>query len=89
MRSSWGPYAVTAAAVTACAVAGGKAVDADSAWFRGLGKPPWQPPPWTFGVVWTPLYAPVVWSGGRALGRTRGREQYVLAGSLGPVRRIM
>ena len=28
-----------------------------SRWYRALEKPPWQPPPETFGVVWTPLYA--------------------------------
>ncbi|MCX0241928.1 TspO/MBR family protein [Streptomyces drozdowiczii] len=83
MRRSWAPYALTAAAVTACAVAGAKAVDADSAWYRGLDKPPWQPPPWTFGAVWTPLYASIAWSGGRALGRARAGERRVLAGSLG------
>nr|WP_243769371.1 tryptophan-rich sensory protein [Streptomyces cyanogenus] len=24
----------------------------------------WQPPPWAFGVVWTPLYATIAYAGG-------------------------
>ncbi|GAA1848201.1 hypothetical protein GCM10009736_13200 [Actinomadura bangladeshensis] len=50
----WRTYGATAAAVTAAV--GAKAVDADSAWYRSPAQPPWQPPPWTFGVVWTPLF---------------------------------
>ncbi|MFI5809019.1 TspO/MBR family protein [Streptomyces sp. NPDC051561] len=76
-------YALTAAAVTACAVAGGAAVDADSAWYRNLDTPSWQPPSWAFGAVWTPLYASMAWAGGRALQHTSGAERGRLALSLG------
>lgn len=31
--------------------------DADSAWFQALDKPAIYPPPATFGIVWTILYA--------------------------------
>lgn len=31
--------------------------DANSAWFQSLDKPPTFPPPATFGIVWTILYA--------------------------------
>ena len=31
--------------------------DADSAWFQSLDKPGIYPPPATFGIVWTVLYA--------------------------------
>ncbi|MEZ6211643.1 MAG: TspO/MBR family protein [Phycisphaerales bacterium] len=46
-------------AVTAVApVVGGMATasSVDSAWFRGLAKPRWNPPGWVFGPVWTVLY---------------------------------
>ncbi|MEU6278402.1 TspO/MBR family protein [Streptomyces populi] len=60
-------YGASAAAVAATALLGARAVDADSAWYRSLRKPPWQPPPWVFGAVWTPLYATVAYAAGRAL----------------------
>ncbi|MEU4874456.1 TspO/MBR family protein [Streptomyces sp. NPDC021608] len=69
---SWRFYAATGAAVAATAVVGGKAVDADSVWYKTLDKPSWQPPGWAFGVVWTPLYASVAWAAGRALAKSRG-----------------
>lgn len=58
----WKSYAAAAAAVAATAVVGARAVDADSAWYKALDKPQWQPPSWAFGVVWTPLYASVAWA---------------------------
>ncbi|WP_328549222.1 tryptophan-rich sensory protein [Streptomyces platensis] len=44
-------FVATAAAVAAAAVIGSRAVDPDSAWYRSLEKPRWQPPSWAFGVV--------------------------------------
>ncbi|MCX4757218.1 TspO/MBR family protein [Kitasatospora purpeofusca] len=79
----WPVYAATAAAVTATAVVGGKAVDADSDWYRSLAKPPWQPPSWAFGAVWTPLYASIAWAGGRALLKAHGHERRALTAGLG------
>jgi benzodiazapine receptor len=70
-----GVYAVAAAAVTATAVAGGRAVNTGSHWYRGLRKPQWQPPSWSFGAVWTPLYASIAWAGGHAYLRTRGSDR--------------
>ncbi|MFA1546951.1 TspO/MBR family protein [Actinomadura chokoriensis] len=80
---AWRTYAATGAAVTATAAIGSKAVNANGAWYRSLSKPPWQPPSWTFGLVWTPLYASIAWAGGRALLRARGRRRRALATSLG------
>ncbi|MFJ6792046.1 TspO/MBR family protein [Streptomyces angustmyceticus] len=81
--SAWNNYALTTAAVTATAVVGARAVDADSTWYLGLDKPSWQPPAWAFGAVWTPLYASVAWAGGRALLHARPGERRRLAASLG------
>ncbi|MGB3167398.1 MAG: TspO/MBR family protein [Alteraurantiacibacter sp.] len=38
-------------------LAGAVGGDADSAWFQALDKPGIYPPPATFGIVWTILYA--------------------------------
>ena len=62
----WVTYALTSVATGIAAVAGARAVDPDSAWYRGLAKPPWQPPPRAFGLIWTPLYASFAWAGGGA-----------------------
>lgn len=75
----------TASAVAATAVAGGLATRPASPWYRSLRLPPWQPPPRTFGLVWTPLYVDVAVSGARALdalqerGRHEERAAYVRA----------
>lgn len=51
--------AMSAGAVAACVVVGSLATQPNSRWYRALDKPPWQPPPQTFGLVWTPLYATI------------------------------
>jgi translocator protein len=79
----WVTYAATAAAVTATAAAGSVAVDTGTGWYRTLEKPPWQPPSWAFGAVWTPLYASIAFAGGHALLRTRGRDRRELGLALG------
>lgn len=61
--------AATSAAVVTTAAVGGLATDVDSAWYRGLDLPSWQPPPQTFGLVWTPLYAGVAALSARSLDR--------------------
>ena len=63
---------LAAAGPVAAAVVGGLATDPDSRWFRGLAKPSWYPPPQTFGVVWTGLYAGLAWASGEALARGAG-----------------
>lgn len=47
------------AAVAGCAVTGSIATAPDTAWYRGLRKPPWQPPRIAFPLVWTSLYAAI------------------------------
>ncbi|MFJ8731104.1 cytochrome d ubiquinol oxidase subunit II [Streptomyces bauhiniae] len=79
-RHRWVPYALCAGAVTATAVAGARATRPDARWYRELNTPDWQPPPWAFGAVLTPLYASVAVAGGRALNAARGPERKALAG---------
>jgi tryptophan-rich sensory protein len=72
-----------AAATTLTAVAGSLATDPGSAWFRRLRKPPWYPPPATFGIVWTGLYAAMAWAGGEVLARAGGdRASFARAGAV-------
>lgn len=78
----WPAYALAAAAVTATAVTGARAVDPDSTWYAALAKPSWQPPPWAFGAVWTPLYGSIAFAAGHAANRTRGSERRRLVGAL-------
>jgi translocator protein len=70
-----------AAGPLAAAVVGGLATDPDSRWFRGLAKPSWYPPPQTFGVVWTALYAGTAWAAGEVLERSgpAGRRAFTRA----------
>jgi len=77
------PYAGAALAVTAAALVGARASGPASPWYRSLDRPRWQPPPWVFPAVWTPLYASIAWSAGHALGRATGRERAALAASYG------
>ena len=78
-----GDRAAAAAATLLTAVAGGLATDPDSPWFRTLRKPPWYPPPATFGVVWTALYAAIGWAGGEVLDRSgAGRAAFARAGAV-------
>jgi benzodiazapine receptor len=52
--------ASTALAVTATGVLGGLASrPAQSAWYRALKKPPYQPPRQVFPIVWPILYADI------------------------------
>jgi benzodiazapine receptor len=64
----------------AAAAVGSLATDPDSPWFRRLEKPGWYPPPATFGVVWTGLYAGTAWAAGEVLSRGgTGRRPFARA----------
>ncbi|MFD8211654.1 TspO/MBR family protein [Streptomyces sp. NPDC059695] len=79
-RALW--YVLAATGVAATAAAGGVAVDPTSSWYRSLSKPPWQPPPWAFGAVWTPLYASIAFATGRTLALTDGAQRRRLIASI-------
>ena len=51
----------------ATAVVGALGTDPQSAWYRSLAKPPWQPPPVAFPVAWTPLYGLIAWGSARMI----------------------
>ncbi|MFF7211781.1 TspO/MBR family protein [Streptomyces sp. NPDC008238] len=81
-RIRWQPYAGAAAVVAAAAALGSAATDSRSTWYRQLSKPRWQPPPWVFGASWTPLYASLAWSVGRAWSQADDGERSKLATAL-------
>jgi benzodiazapine receptor len=49
------------------------------AWYAGLDKPRWAPPPALLGAGWAPLYALVTAGGARALDHTSGGPRRALA----------
>jgi len=57
----------TATLSTAAAVVGSLGTRSDSAWYRALEKPDWQPPSLAFPLVWTPLYALIAWGSARMI----------------------
>jgi translocator protein len=76
----------TGVAVTATAVVGGLASrPAQSAWYRRLKKPPYQPPRQAFPIVWPILYADIAAVSASTLddlerrGQHRERRAYIVA----------
>jgi tryptophan-rich sensory protein len=59
--------ALTGAGAAVSAALGSVATTPDSAWYRSLDKPRWQPPPIAFPLVWTPLYADIAVTGAAGL----------------------
>ncbi|MGY1632746.1 TspO/MBR family protein [Geodermatophilus sp. SYSU D01186] len=73
---------VAAAGPLAAAVLGGLATDPGSRWFRRLDKPSWYPPPQSFGIVWTALYAGMAWAAGEVLTRSSDGRPFARAYAL-------
>jgi tryptophan-rich sensory protein len=66
--------AVLVAAASALAVAAiGGSMTTLGPWYRGLAKPPWQPPDAAFGVIWTVIFALAAAAGVIAWRRARSR----------------
>jgi tryptophan-rich sensory protein len=52
----WKPIAIAAAAAMCVAVVGGLMTDLGP-WYVNLRQPPWKPPDWAFGPIWTTIFA--------------------------------
>ena len=52
-------------------------------WYASLSKPPWTPPGWLFGPVWTLLYLMIGVAGHLAYGQCDGRQRAIAFGVYG------
>ncbi len=59
----------------AAAGVGSLGTDPASEWYESIEKPPWQPPPVAFPLVWTPLYAAIAYGTGRMVEQARSEER--------------
>jgi benzodiazapine receptor len=59
----WLGLAAFGAAAAAAALIGGLGVAGTAAEYQSLRQPPWAPPSWLFGPVWTVLYVLIAISG--------------------------
>ena len=62
-RRSWAGLIPFAIAVAAAALIGVLGVTGTAAEYQNLDQPPWAPPSWLFGPVWTVLYAMIAVAG--------------------------
>src|SRR4051812_8135851 len=76
----WRALGASALPVIGTAVLGTRVGPADpktNKWFRRLDTPPYQPPDWVFGPVWTTLYGCIAASGWRVWRRPDGHDRTV------------
>lgn len=79
-KSRWFPIHLAAIAAVVVAVMGFLATDLDG-WYQNLIKPPWQPPGWLFGPVWTLIYALAALAGALAWQNTKASsDRYWILG---------
>ena len=65
----------TSLMTAAAAGVGSLGTDPASDWYESIEKPPWQPPPVAFPLVWTPLYAAIAYGTGRMVEQARPEER--------------
>jgi tryptophan-rich sensory protein len=75
----WPAALVAAGAALAVAVAGGVMTEI-GAWYESLRFPPWKPPNWAFGPIWTVILVLAAVSGMLAWGAASGVERGILVG---------
>ncbi len=54
--SRWRPVVIAAASALCVAVLGALMTDLGP-WYAQLKQPPWKPPDWAFGPIWTAIFA--------------------------------
>jgi translocator protein len=54
--SRWRPVVIAAAAAICVALLGALMTDLGP-WYAQLKQPPWKPPDWAFGPIWTTIFA--------------------------------
>ena len=59
--------ALTGLAAFTSAGLGAAATTPDTDWYDSLAKPPWDPPPIAYPIVWTPIYADIALTAAAAL----------------------
>lgn len=59
--SDWAPI-IAASAWAILLGAGGGVLTEIGPWYRNLRKPPWQPPDWAFGPMWTTILGLAGWA---------------------------
>jgi len=72
-RDALGLFAFLALAFGVLVLGGVAAAPAIGSWYPALRKPPWTPPGWMFGPVWTLLYPTMALAGWLAWRQGRSR----------------
>ncbi len=72
---SWRVFGLAVLCVTVGAVSGGLTRSEMAGWYAGLNKPPFNPPNWIFGPVWSTLYILMGFSAGRVWEASRSRPE--------------
>ena len=70
----WRPVLIAAASATFVAVLGALMTDLGP-WYAQLKQPPWKPPDWAFGPIWTTIFALAAAAGVRGWRRASGRSE--------------